>query len=362
MFKRQSDNVFYYMWGDLCCFCSGGASANVSRATTATGPFTGNSPSSIIGANVHAQALGALELTTTAGLSYCYMGDRWQSTPDGIKGHDFIYISEPMTFDAGGNVAALAGFTNSFSVNLAAGAPSAGPVVAKNLAKGKTVSSSSSVETGGWGRTYLTDGRNFSELARRGFSSNDTLTRSHIEWVSVDLGSAASISNVKLFPRMSTNGMGTCPGAIPDGNDGYYGGGFPVGFLVQASANNTNWTTVATVTNFANPGIAPKSWSFTPVSARYVRIYATALAAVGAEYRLQLAEIAVYAAPTVSINNRTGFNKCGPSIITPQTRLFAYPGRAAAGEPVVGIYFKGITYDVNGRKCKGLLRDYMTDR
>jgi hypothetical protein len=356
MFKRQ--NIFYFQWGNQCCFCSAGASANISRATVATGPFTTNAPASIIGATTHAQALGAAEISTTSGSSYSYLGDRWQSTPDGIKGHDFIYFSEPMVFDGSGNIAALASFSATWTVDLAAGIASAGPVMPKNLAKGKTVTSSSSNETGGWGRANLTDGRYFSESAHNGFSSSDTLTRSHIEWVTVDLGAASTIGSVKLFPRMATNGTNTCPATIPDDNDGNYGAGFPVSFSIQTSTDNTSWTIVTTVTNLANPGIIAKTWSFTPVSARYVRIYATALGLAGTEYRLQLSELAVYAVPAVSIKNQSPLGLRPSTIVHPQPRLLVHGGRGYAGDLFVGIYYRGTIYNINGRKCQGIVHEY----
>ncbi|MFD0480631.1 discoidin domain-containing protein [Nonomuraea thailandensis] len=71
-------------------------------------------------------------------------------------------------------------------------------------------------------------------------------------------------------------------------------GGFPVDFAVQVSADNTTWTTVATKTGQARPRISGETLSFTPVTARYVRIGTTKLSAdpVG-DLRLQLAELEV---------------------------------------------------------------------
>ena len=38
---------------------------------------------------------------------YLWIGDRWQSAPDGIKGHDFQYWSSPLEFDADGMIKQL---------------------------------------------------------------------------------------------------------------------------------------------------------------------------------------------------------------------------------------------------------------
>ncbi len=36
------------------------------------------------------------------------MGDRWQSTPDKVKGHAFQFWRSPLGFDGDGNIAKLA--------------------------------------------------------------------------------------------------------------------------------------------------------------------------------------------------------------------------------------------------------------
>ena len=40
-----------------------------------------------------------------------WYGDRWQSAPDGVKGHDFTYWS-PLAFAADGNITAFAWVDN----------------------------------------------------------------------------------------------------------------------------------------------------------------------------------------------------------------------------------------------------------
>jgi MYXO-CTERM domain-containing protein len=291
VFKRSG--IYYYLWGNLCCFCAQGSSAQVARAGVATGPFmTG---ANIAGASVHAQPLGVLQMQTTAGPQYAYLGDRWQSTPDGVKGHDFIYISEPMQFSADGSILPLAPFTNSFTVDLAPGAASAGPAVTRNLAKGKTVTASSSYENGGWGRIQVTDGGNFSQTGvSMGWSSNETIGANHTEWLAIDLGASYEIDRIVLYPRVTTGGTGTCPSTIPD--DSQAGAGFPSDFSIDLSTDNSAWTTVISQTGYPAPYIAPQRFAITPSMARYVRITGTQLRLVSGEYRLQLAEVGVYEA------------------------------------------------------------------
>ena len=45
-----------------------------------------------------------------------YIGDRWQSSPDGMKAHDFTAWA-PLSFDAQGSMLPL-DYTNQFTVSL----------------------------------------------------------------------------------------------------------------------------------------------------------------------------------------------------------------------------------------------------
>ncbi|MES1164389.1 MAG: discoidin domain-containing protein, partial [Verrucomicrobiota bacterium] len=245
------------------------------------------------------------------GPSYAYLGDRWQSTPDGVKGHDFIYISEPMKFAANGAISPLASFTNSFTVDLAPGTPSPAPAVRRNLAEGKAVTASSSFENQGWGRAFLTDGGNFSETGvSMGWSSDATLGASHTEWVTVDLGGAYAVDRIVLHPRVTTGGPGGCPSTIPD--DSLAGAGFPSDFAIDVSTDNTTWTTVISRTGYPAPYIVPQRFGISARTARYVRITGTQLRPVSGEYRMQLAEVAVYeAAPASAAGGAGGFGGNG---------------------------------------------------
>jgi hypothetical protein len=57
---------------------------------------------------ITAQQTHIAQLPTAHGTEYIWMGDRWQSTPDKVKGHDFQFWSSPLKFDGDGNIAKLA--------------------------------------------------------------------------------------------------------------------------------------------------------------------------------------------------------------------------------------------------------------
>ena len=156
---------------------------------------------------------------------------------------------------------------------------------ASNAAQGDTVTASSSAEiAGAWSLPYATDGL---VLATNplGWSSNNSLTSNHSEWVKVDLGASTSINQVVLWPRI-------------DGvNAGY---GFPINFVIAVSTNNSTWTTVASRTNYAKPTGTAQPFSFTARSARYIRITGSSLRANPNDsnsYRMQIAEIQVISVP-----------------------------------------------------------------
>ena len=124
MFKRN--NLYYLLFDNTCCFCTDGAGARVYTATVPMGPFTyrGNinikaapacdlpSPWTNPGSGrpdciIKAQQTHVATLPTPSGLVYLWMGDRWGSRPDGIKGHDFQYWSSPLQFDKDGMIQQL---------------------------------------------------------------------------------------------------------------------------------------------------------------------------------------------------------------------------------------------------------------
>jgi hypothetical protein len=151
-----------------------------------------------------------------------------------------------------------------------------------NLALDKRVTASSSDERGSWGARFLVDGERNEKAGSRGWSSNADKSRNHTEWVQIDLGGSASVGIVDIYPRNDPARLGE---------------GFPVDFSIETSADGQSWTAVVNKTNYAKPGNAVQRFSFTPVSARFVRIVGTNLRYLGAEqaYYLQFAEIEVFA-------------------------------------------------------------------
>lgn len=125
MFKRGG--VYYLLFDNTCAFCGGGSGARVYTAAAPLGPFTYRG-------NINIQAASAVGLpspwtspgtgrtnciiaaqqthvatlpTPASGMVYLWMGDRWGSTPDGIKGHDFQFWSSPLQFDTNGMIQQL---------------------------------------------------------------------------------------------------------------------------------------------------------------------------------------------------------------------------------------------------------------
>ena len=151
-----------------------------------------------------------------------------------------------------------------------------------NVALGKVVSASSSENFGTqWNLQNATDGL-VSATNPLGWSSSNNTGANHTEWLSIDLGAVSMVNQVVLTPRV-------------DGvNAGY---GFPVDFVVEASQDNTNWTTVTSRTNFARPAGTAQTFAFSDAAARYVRITGTKLQSNPNDtnrYRMQFAEVQVF--------------------------------------------------------------------
>jgi beta-xylosidase len=109
LFRRN--DVYYALFDVCCCFCSEGSGTRVYTAKSPLGPYVQrgninrNEKGKVI---IAAQQTHVARLPTAHGTEYIWMGDRWQSTPDKIKGHDFQYWSSPLKFDRDGNIARLA--------------------------------------------------------------------------------------------------------------------------------------------------------------------------------------------------------------------------------------------------------------
>ncbi|CAF1492715.1 unnamed protein product [Rotaria magnacalcarata] len=113
MFKRNG--IYYAVFGQCCCYCAEGSSVTVYNSTSPLGPF---STMNNLGNEGHAQQYNILQYKTTEseGYGYLWQGNRWQSSPDGAKGHDFTYWS-PLSFDQGGNIKYM-NYTANFTIDV----------------------------------------------------------------------------------------------------------------------------------------------------------------------------------------------------------------------------------------------------
>jgi len=111
LFRRNG--LYYALFDTCCCFCPPGSGARVLIAKDPLGPYKelGNinrQPGS--GANIiDAQQTWVAQIPTDSASepAFIWMGDRWGSRPDGVKGHDYQYWSPPMEFLADGTIAPL---------------------------------------------------------------------------------------------------------------------------------------------------------------------------------------------------------------------------------------------------------------
>ncbi|GGD64462.1 discoidin domain-containing protein [Paenibacillus nasutitermitis] len=144
----------------------------------------------------------------------------------------------------------------------------------------QNITASSSHEGSGWSISKIFDGLRSSLSGLLGWSSQNSTSTNHTEWVTADIGSNKTISRVDLYPRNDNTNLGNC---------------FPIDFTIQVSTDNVNWTTMITRTNYAKPGNQVQSFTFAPQSAKYVKVTGTNLRTdVYGSYRMQFAEIEVY--------------------------------------------------------------------
>ena len=102
--------TYYAIFGRTCCFCSAGSTARVLTAENPLGPYkpigdinADSQRSPVIGA----QQTFVATLPTPHGPALIWMGDRWNSRSDGIKGHDLQYWSSPLRFAGDGSILPL---------------------------------------------------------------------------------------------------------------------------------------------------------------------------------------------------------------------------------------------------------------
>ena len=119
LFKRQG--AYCALFDNCCCFCPGGSGARVYVAGKPLGPYAWKNNLNINRDAkgvpiIHAQQTHVAQLPTPGGVLYVWMGDRWGSTLDKIKGHDFQYWG-PLEFNSEGNLLPLK-WTDQWTIDL----------------------------------------------------------------------------------------------------------------------------------------------------------------------------------------------------------------------------------------------------
>jgi len=279
------------------------------KSSNIRGPWAGPSCGQIfIG-----QGMCVPEIMTPTGPEHIYVGDDWGAWKGCTLGKacDYVGIGMPIQFDASGNIVSRNYYADSFTIDII-GKPSPGPRAPKNYALGKAVTASSSQESGGWSKDFLTDGKEFSVSRSSptcmGWRSNGSTGSNHTEWVQIDLGILRAIDAVELYPKVWNSKVSEIYNDDPNAGEG-----FPKSFSVRVSQDNSNWTAAGQVTNLPNPKSLPQKVSFTATLARHVRVEMTDLATVGGQYVAQLTEVKVFEA----VAGTTVMRSSDPSISRP---------------------------------------------
>lgn len=122
LFKHKG--TYYLLFDNTCAFCTNGSGARVYAAAAVLGPYVYRTNinwkgpkedgaswtppgSGRINTIVDAQQAHVAQIPSASGRLFMWMGDRWGSTPDGIKGHDF-QVWLPLEFGDEGVVRPLA--------------------------------------------------------------------------------------------------------------------------------------------------------------------------------------------------------------------------------------------------------------
>lgn len=116
MFKRNG--IYYVVFGGCCCYCGGGSVTTVYTASNPLGPYTARNP---LG-QLESQSTDIFGYTDEQGVTqFMYVGDHWQSAPDGVKGHDFT-VWAPLVFSDDG-LTVTATYQDQFKVTVNVSTP-----------------------------------------------------------------------------------------------------------------------------------------------------------------------------------------------------------------------------------------------
>jgi hypothetical protein len=190
-----------------------------------------------------------------------------------------------------------------------------------------------------WDKSKAVDGIRSSGSGSMGWSSSNSLTTDHTEWIIVKLDSIVKLREVDLYPR--TDGV----------NAGY---GFPVNFTILISTDSAAWTTVAAKTGYALPGGTVQRFTFTAQNARYIKIQGTSLRPNPNDmnqYRMQFAEIEVLRARDavpVALPACRGISASPARTIGAAIRVLDLRGRVVGIRPNEGTSGKSLLPAANG--------------
>ncbi|CAH0123835.1 hypothetical protein SRABI98_00041 [Microbacterium sp. Bi98] len=166
-------------------------------------------------------------------------------------------------------------------------------IVAKaDIAVGAVVTASTTYNRGGWSLGAVADGDMHSSASSMGWTSNNTLTSNHAEWVQLELNATTLLSELILYP-------------VDDG--GNVGYGFPIDYTIELSTDGSTWTTAETVTAAPQP-TGPVAFTIPPTQAKFIKITGTSLRKNTLDrnsYRMQIAEIAALEAPSLPQDGAT---------------------------------------------------------
>ena len=154
-----------------------------------------------------------------------------------------------------------------------------------NVALGREVLVSSTVESAYWGAQKLTDGdrENLRGKEICGWSSNNLTTFDHSESVCVDLGAIYRIDRVNIMPSGAELGAKAIT--------------FPSDFAIYGSVDGERWEMLYCVADQPVPLVELQEFEFAAAEVRYIRFTGTSLhrkPTDGNRFRMQLCEIEAY--------------------------------------------------------------------
>jgi hypothetical protein len=107
----RQNNLYYALCGPLCPDCPEGSLVQVLASASPLGPYNARSNINRRPENdapiMPAQQTWVARIPMSGGTAYIWMGDRWESCPDGVKGHDFQFWSAPLKFSPDGDILAI---------------------------------------------------------------------------------------------------------------------------------------------------------------------------------------------------------------------------------------------------------------